>query len=377
MAKAELDKLGKLENDILTPEERAALAEDDPEEEAAAQKRAGTHVAPTAKGADPNDDDDDDDAEKDKKGDAAAETEGEQAKPAITDPAAAAAAAPAKDEAATGADSTPDRPQAFVPQLPKVDIPADAAAKLATRRAELEAKQTALDKEHDDGEMATAAYRALQAGLRKEEKAIDREEFALESAVRENKRIDEANRSMEQQLWASQCEHFIATHEQYKSKVMEGALNAAVIAVANSEEGKTKKGFWILEQAHRAVMKEFGQRCRAGVRRVFSQPRSTLMSKTVIGLNDAKAVKRYSGNLAVDTARKSYFSKKFMGVGEDSSMPVQMLTATRARRRRADHLRPLDATAHAAGRRRQHPRESRGKPRSTPTTSTSTRCAAV
>lgn len=50
------------------------------------------------------------------------------------------------------------------------------------------------------------------------------------------------------------------------------------------------------------------------------------MSKTVIGLNDAKAVKRYSGFLAVDTARKSYFSKKFMGVGETASMPIQMLT---------------------------------------------------
>lgn len=47
--------------------------------------------------------------------------------------------------------------------------------------------------------------------------------------------------------------------------------------------------------------------------------------KTVIGLNDAKAVKKYSGYLAVDTARKSYFNRKFMGVGEDASMPIQML----------------------------------------------------
>lgn len=49
------------------------------------------------------------------------------------------------------------------------------------------------------------------------------------------------------------------------------------------------------------------------------------MARTIIGLNDAKAVKRWSGLLAVDTARKSYFTKKFMGVGEDSSMPIQML----------------------------------------------------
>jgi Protein of unknown function (DUF4043) len=50
------------------------------------------------------------------------------------------------------------------------------------------------------------------------------------------------------------------------------------------------------------------------------------MSKTIIGLNDAKAVKRFSGALAVDTARKSYFNKKFMGVGETASMPIQLLT---------------------------------------------------
>lgn len=49
------------------------------------------------------------------------------------------------------------------------------------------------------------------------------------------------------------------------------------------------------------------------------------MARTIIGLNDAKAVKRYSGLLAVDTARKSYFSRKFMGEGETSSMPIQML----------------------------------------------------
>lgn len=50
------------------------------------------------------------------------------------------------------------------------------------------------------------------------------------------------------------------------------------------------------------------------------------MAKTIIGLNDPKAVKRYSGLLAVDVARTSYFSRKFMGEGADSSMPIQRLT---------------------------------------------------
>lgn len=47
--------------------------------------------------------------------------------------------------------------------------------------------------------------------------------------------------------------------------------------------------------------------------------------RTIVGLNDPKAVKRYSGYLAVDSSRKGYWTRKFMGTGEDASMPVQML----------------------------------------------------
>ncbi len=51
------------------------------------------------------------------------------------------------------------------------------------------------------------------------------------------------------------------------------------------------------------------------------------MAQTIVGLNDAKAVKKWAGELAVDTARKSYFNKKFMGVGPQSGMPIQLITA--------------------------------------------------
>lgn len=49
------------------------------------------------------------------------------------------------------------------------------------------------------------------------------------------------------------------------------------------------------------------------------------MSRTVVGVNDPKAVKRYSAFLAVDTAVKSYWSRKFMGTGVESEAPIQML----------------------------------------------------
>lgn len=51
------------------------------------------------------------------------------------------------------------------------------------------------------------------------------------------------------------------------------------------------------------------------------------MPATIVGLNDVKAVKKWSGELAVDTVRKSYFNKKFMGSGVQSGMPIQQLTA--------------------------------------------------
>jgi len=49
------------------------------------------------------------------------------------------------------------------------------------------------------------------------------------------------------------------------------------------------------------------------------------MARTIVGLNDAKAVKKYSAFLAVDTAKISYFNKKFMGKGPEASTPIQML----------------------------------------------------
>lgn len=50
------------------------------------------------------------------------------------------------------------------------------------------------------------------------------------------------------------------------------------------------------------------------------------MARTIIGVNDAKAVKRYSGNLALDTSAKSYFSSRFMARGAEAEVPIQILT---------------------------------------------------
>lgn len=47
--------------------------------------------------------------------------------------------------------------------------------------------------------------------------------------------------------------------------------------------------------------------------------------QTVVGTGDAKAVQKYSAFLAVDVGKKSYFNKKFMGVGIEAETPLQTL----------------------------------------------------
>lgn len=47
--------------------------------------------------------------------------------------------------------------------------------------------------------------------------------------------------------------------------------------------------------------------------------------RTFVGVNDPQAVKKWSGQLAVAVNKGSYFSKKFMGEGKDSRLPIQML----------------------------------------------------
>lgn len=49
------------------------------------------------------------------------------------------------------------------------------------------------------------------------------------------------------------------------------------------------------------------------------------MSQTVIGVGDAKAVKKFGGFLAVDVGRTSYWNKKMMGVGIEAQTPIQTL----------------------------------------------------
>jgi N4-gp56 family major capsid protein len=50
------------------------------------------------------------------------------------------------------------------------------------------------------------------------------------------------------------------------------------------------------------------------------------VARTIVGVNDPKAVKRFSGLLAADTSQKSYFNGRFMARGSEAEVPIQILT---------------------------------------------------
>lgn len=50
------------------------------------------------------------------------------------------------------------------------------------------------------------------------------------------------------------------------------------------------------------------------------------MARTVVGVNDAKAVKRFGGQLFLDISQRAYWRQRFMGKGAEAEVPVQILT---------------------------------------------------
>jgi N4-gp56 family major capsid protein len=48
--------------------------------------------------------------------------------------------------------------------------------------------------------------------------------------------------------------------------------------------------------------------------------------RTIVGVNDPQAVKKWATALAVAVNKSSYFTKKFMGEGKNSRLPIQMIS---------------------------------------------------
>ena len=50
------------------------------------------------------------------------------------------------------------------------------------------------------------------------------------------------------------------------------------------------------------------------------------MARTIVGVNDPKAVKKYSAALALDASQKAYWNGRFMGSGANAEVPLQVHT---------------------------------------------------
>lgn len=50
------------------------------------------------------------------------------------------------------------------------------------------------------------------------------------------------------------------------------------------------------------------------------------MARTIVGVNDAKAVKRFAGLIAYDQSQQSYFNQRFMARGALAEVPIQILS---------------------------------------------------
>jgi len=50
------------------------------------------------------------------------------------------------------------------------------------------------------------------------------------------------------------------------------------------------------------------------------------MARTIVGVNDPKAVKKYSAALMLDASGKGYWNNRFMARGADAEVPIQILT---------------------------------------------------
>ena len=215
------------QDDGLTPEERAALGEDD---------GAGTPPA----------DVEDDAANADEAAAAAAEAEkakqeAEAAK-ATDDAAAAATETPPADAAATETEAAQQSAPILVAQPT-----ADAQAKLT----DIETKKEALLTQFDDGDITARDYQKQLDALAKEERKIEFEIHEANLAAKlETQRL--------QNDWNKTCDAFVDSHPVYKDMPWAyKELDAAVRDLASKPETAQWSGQKFLDEAHKAMVAKY------------------------------------------------------------------------------------------------------------------------
>jgi len=221
-ADADMDSARKAVLAQLSPEEQAALAEDDLNEE---DRAAVAKIAGEATGSDDDDEDRSDDA---------------------------GAAAAGASESAAGADAgavadDDEDPAPFKPQF-KVDLPAD----LDDQIAALTAQETDLAKQMKDGDIELAEFLEKQ-------KDISKQVAKLESKRDQAETFEEMNRQTAEQEWAWNIAKF-----KRQAKKADGIdydadpdkfadFDGFVKAIASKKENADKDFQFFLTEAHKRV----------------------------------------------------------------------------------------------------------------------------
>jgi hypothetical protein len=253
------------------------------------------------------------------------------------------AAAPAKAAPAAADPDTPeDTPDTSASERKPFAVPYQAPA---VDPAKVKAELDALDQKYEDGEIT----------LRQRDDSRD----AINRAVLKAEVASESEEQVRKGLWFSEVDRFVEKNPVYKDDVLYNALDREVRKIASDPKNADLKDHEVLGKAHEHLATRFkvdsgkpvakdpvkelrlkrrqdvGAQVgppgwRAGVRPVIDAI-STHKEHYSHGQDHrragrpAKAVQRFSAFLATDTARKSYFNKKFMGDGPDAEMPIQML----------------------------------------------------
>lgn len=234
---AELDADRKAVLDQLSPEERAALEEDDlsPEDRAAVAKIAGADDE--SDDGDDGDDDGDDDATDTRAAGKGEEGDDKGGKPDVK---ATDAAIPDGD----GVDDD-DAPAPFKPQF-KVELPDD----LDDQIAALNTQESDLAKQMKDGEIELAEFLEKQ-------RDISKQVAKLESKRDQAQAFEEMNRQTLEQEWNWTVEKFFRKIRRdegidYRAdKEKGGDFDLFVKTLASKPENQDKPFDWYLNEAHK------------------------------------------------------------------------------------------------------------------------------
>lgn len=140
-----------------------------------------------------------------------------------------------------------ERDEEFIPQY-TVNPVADFQEKMAA----LAGEKTALRAKLNGGDMSLDEYEAQKDAIVDQERELREQKLKADIAIERNEQTAKARWDWEQERFFDAKENAI-----YADKILNAALNTAVMDLANAPENADKKGSWILQEADKLVRARF------------------------------------------------------------------------------------------------------------------------